>query len=63
MLSLSFCVTVFRIENTRFLTVFAEELLVPVAVLAVFLQVTATATTTCVDFLFDYHTDSLQQNI
>jgi len=59
MLFLGFCVTVFRIENTGFLTVFTEVLLVPVAVLAVFLQVNTTAATTCIDFLFDYHKHSL----
>lgn len=56
---LGLCVTVFRIENSGLLTIFAAVLLVAVAVLAVFLQVTATATWTGVDFLFDYHRYSL----
>ncbi|GAB4432498.1 MAG: hypothetical protein Kow002_20400 [Anaerolineales bacterium] len=63
MLFLRFRVTVFRIENTRFLAVFAEILLIAVAILAIFLQVITTATSTCVDFLFDYHNYSLQHNI
>jgi len=61
MLFLGFCITVFRIENTGFMTVFTKVLLVPVAVLAIFLQVAATATATGVDFLFNYHRYSLTE--
>jgi len=56
---LRFSIAILRIQNTGFLAVFAEILLVTITVLAVFLQVAATATATCVDFLFDYHRHSL----
>jgi len=59
MLFLGFCVTVSRIENTGFLTVFAEVLLATIAVLAIFLQVAAATTAAGVDILFDYHNHSL----
>ena len=58
-----FCVTILRIENAGFLAIFAKILLVAVAVLAIFLQVTTATTATLVDFLFNDHAYSLHQNI
>ena len=59
MFFLGFGVTVFWIENTRFLAIFAQILLVAIAILTIFDQIVATATTASVDFFFDYHDYSL----
>ena len=55
--------SVLWVEDTRFFTIFAQKLLIIVAILAVFYQVATATTATSVYLFFNYHDCSLRYTI